>query len=214
MNASQLQSLILQQAIIPLYYHDDKSVCVERMKSLYKAGARVIEFTSRGKNALENFVAMASTRNELFPDLKLGIGTIFSGVMAAPFLEEGVNFLVSPTFAEELASYANEKSILYIPGCMTPTEIYSASAAGCTIIKIFPAQTLGPTFIKSIKELFPTVHFMPTGGIKLPELKLWYDAGVSAIGIGGPLFTSVSNNLELENKMRQLLQEVALMRNH
>jgi 2-dehydro-3-deoxyphosphogluconate aldolase/(4S)-4-hydroxy-2-oxoglutarate aldolase len=207
MNATQLTALILQQRVIPLYYHEDVSICLERMKSLYDAGVRIIEFTNRGEKALPNFSKMIRRRNEVFPDLLLGIGTIFSSVAAESFIAQGADFLVSPAFSSELAAYSKEKDILYIPGCMSPTEIYTAVADGCNLIKIFPAQVLGSSFIKSVKELFPTVHFMPTGGIALAELANWFAAGASVIGVGGPLFNAVSTTTELENNMRTLLAQ-------
>lgn len=212
MTASQSSSLMLQQGIIPLYYHDDLLVCLERMKALYDAGVRVIEFTNRGGKALSNFSQMIVRRNELFPDLQLGVGTIFTSVIAESFLAKGADFLVSPVFSLEVLSIAKENNKLYIPGCFTPTEINAAALAGCSLIKIFPAQVLGSSFIKSVKELFPKVHFMATGGIKLSELTTWFDAGVSTIGIGGPLFSAVSTNTELESKMRGLLEQIGLKR--
>lgn len=210
MNARQSVSLILQQQIIPLYYHDDVLVCLERMNALYNAGVRVIEFTNRGDNALSNFSQMIARRNESFPDLQLGVGTIFSYASAESFFSVGADFLVSPVFSSAVLSYANKKNILYIPGCFTPSEINTAVTAGCSLIKIFPAQVLGSSFIKSVKELFPEVHFMATGGIKLTELNTWFEAGVSAIGVGGPLFSSVSTSAELETKMREMLQQTVM----
>jgi 2-dehydro-3-deoxyphosphogluconate aldolase/(4S)-4-hydroxy-2-oxoglutarate aldolase len=213
MNVNQLISLVLQQRVIPLYYHDDATICLGRMKSLYDAGVRIIEFTNRGDKALSNFSQLVQVRTQLFPDLKLGVGTIFSAVTAESFFTKGADFLVSPSFSLELFAYSKEKQILYIPGCMTPTEISMAVTAGCHLIKIFPAKVVGPSFINSVKELFPTVYFMPTGGIKLTELATWFDYGADAIGVGGPLFSAVSTNGELENKMRELLTQAALGRN-
>ncbi len=210
MVVNQLTTLILQQQVIPLYYHDDLSICLGRMKALYAGGARVIEFTNRGGNALTNFSQMVMRRNEEFPDLKLGVGTIFSFVEAEHFLDRGANFLVSPTFSSDLAAFSKERGILYVPGCMTPSEIYTAKSHGCSLIKIYPAHVLGTSFIRSVKELFPTVHLMPTGGIKLTELHDWFAAGASAIGVGGMLFSSESPIVELEYKMRALLLQSAI----
>jgi 2-dehydro-3-deoxyphosphogluconate aldolase / (4S)-4-hydroxy-2-oxoglutarate aldolase len=78
-----------------------------------------------------------------------------------------------------------------LPGCMTPTEIHEAEKAGCTLIKLFPGNVLGPGFMGAIKELFPALKFMPTGGVELEEgnLKAWFASGVVAVGLGSKLIT-------------------------
>jgi 2-dehydro-3-deoxyphosphogluconate aldolase/(4S)-4-hydroxy-2-oxoglutarate aldolase len=86
---------------------------------------------------------------------------------------------------------------------MTPTEIATAEEAGASIVKIFPGNILGPAYISAIKELFPQLMFMPTGGVEAVEnnLKDWFKAGVAAVGMGSKLITK---KLVSDNNFQQL----------
>jgi len=80
---------------------------------------------------------------------------------------------------------------------MTPTEIYAAQKSGAELVKIFPANVLGPSFISSVKEIFPGLLFMPTGGVEMKpdNISGWFHAGVSAVGIGSKLISrDILNN--------------------
>jgi 2-dehydro-3-deoxyphosphogluconate aldolase/(4S)-4-hydroxy-2-oxoglutarate aldolase len=182
---------ILTQGMLPLFYYDDAEVSLQVTRTLYKAGIRVLEFTNRGKQALDNFKVLKKAAHKEMPDLLLGIGTIKNVSEAETFVDAGADFIVSPIVNPEVAKAAHKHKLLWIPGCMTPTEIYAAQKLGAELIKIFPANILGPEFISSIKDLFPGQLFMPTGGVELdPEnISLWFHAGVSAVGVGSKLIS-------------------------
>ncbi len=187
----KIQERIEQQGILPLFYDDKVETCKAITETLYAAGIRCIEFTNRGKNALENFSALIELRNQKMPDLKIGIGTILSAVDALQYIAIRADFLVSPSFQKEISEVAKKNNIVWIPGCMTPTEINTAQLADCTMIKLFPGDVLGTNFIKAIRPLFPTLKFIITGGVEAnPEnIKSWYDAGAVAVGLGSKLIT-------------------------
>ena len=189
---------IEQQGILPLFYDDDLETCGSITETLYDAGIRYIEFTNRGKHALQNFKAIVELRNEKMLDLKLGIGTILSAADAVKFIEAKADFLVSPSFQKEICDVAKKNNIVWIPGCMTPTEINTAQLAGCTMIKIFPGDVLGTGFLKAIKPIFSNLKFVITGGVEahIENIKSWFDAGAVAVGMGSKLITK---NI-LENK--------------
>jgi len=181
---------IIQTPVLPVFYDADSDICLEILKSCYAGGIRVFEFVNRGPAAEQNFKDLQDYKQEFLPDLKLGIGTIMTVDDANRFIELGADFLVSPIFSESISSIAKEKDILWIPGCMTPTEIAEAQFSGCTFVKLFPGETLGPGFLKSIKPIFPKLRFMPTGGVDCTEesINKWFEAGVSAVGLGSKLF--------------------------
>ncbi|OZA63813.1 MAG: hypothetical protein B7X72_09815 [Sphingobacteriia bacterium 39-39-8] len=81
--------------------------------------------------------------------------------------------------------------MLWVPGCMTPTEIIQAETMGARMIKLFPGNILGPGFLSAIKEIFPGLLFMPTGGVELDKdnIGAWFKAGVCAVGMGSKLIT-------------------------
>lgn len=183
---------IVAQGILPLYYHADEVVCIAVAKSLYDAGIRAIEFTNRGEKAIENFKALVKSRNESMPDLLLAIGTIKNISEAQAFIEAGADVLISPVFDKDIADFAQENSILWIPGCMTVSEIHQAEKVGCKIIKLFPGNVLGVGFVEAIKPLFPNLQFVVTGGVDTSSenLTAWFKAGVVAVGMGSKLITA------------------------
>jgi 2-dehydro-3-deoxyphosphogluconate aldolase / (4S)-4-hydroxy-2-oxoglutarate aldolase len=110
---------------------------------------------------------------------------------ALAFIHAGADLIVSPLVNPEIAALTEKADLLWIPGAMTPTEIYQAQQLGARLIKIFPANILGPEFISSIRELFPGQLFIPTGGVELDQANIstWFKAGVSAVGMGSRLIS-------------------------
>jgi len=186
---------IQRYPVIPVYYHDDKETCTEVLKACYAGGIRVFEFVDRGSRAKENFEALLRCKKAYFPGLKLGIGTIKTAERAKEFVELGAEFIVSPIVSAEIARETLDKGHLWIPGCMTPSEIALAERLGASLVKLFPGGTLGPQFLKAIKPLFPNLKFMPTGGVEAEEssIKGWFAAGVFAVGMGSKLFAGPDN---------------------
>lgn len=181
---------ILESKLIPLFYEDDVTVVVDVVKALYEGGIRTIEFTNRGPKALDNFKALVALKKEM-PDLFLGIGTIKSEDDAKKYIDAGADFLISPVFDASVADIAYLHKVLWIPGCMTPTEIHHAQSAGCNIVKLFPGNVLGPGFIEAIRPLFKEVHFLVTGGVDATEASItsWLKAGAAGVGLGSKLIT-------------------------
>lgn len=182
---------IIGQGILPLFYWESPSVCVKVIQTLYRAGVRAVEYTNRGTAALDNFTMLKMTLAAEAPDLYLGIGTIKSAAEANAFIKAGADFIVAPIVNPEVAAVADQHKMLWIPGCMTPTEIYRAQELKAAAIKIFPANIVGPEFVSSIRELFQDQIFIPTGGVDLDEdnVRSWFKAGVSAVGFGSRLIS-------------------------
>jgi len=183
--------LLLQQKLLPPYYHNDPEISKSILQALYEAGIRMAEYTARGENALTNFKELRKFVDVQMNDMQLGIGTIKNVRQARSFINEGADFIVSPIINEEVGSVTHDSGLLWIPGCMSPTEIARAEESGATIIKIFPGNILGPSYIQSIKELFPGLRFMPTGGVEAEKknLKEWFASGVVAVGMGSKLIS-------------------------
>lgn len=182
---------IIAQGMLPLYFNADENVTIEVLRAIYRAGIKAVEYTSRGETALSNFTKMVEVRNAEMPDLLLGIGTIKNLKQAEEYFTVGADFFISPGFVPEVASYLANKEILYSPGCMTPTEIIAAENAGVKFIKLFPGNMLGPDFLSGIKDIFPNLVFMPTGGVDTTSDNIsgWFKAGVSAVGMGSKLIS-------------------------
>jgi len=183
--------MLNQQGLMPLYFHEDETTCIELMEALYSAGVRLLEFTNRGPAALNNFSAMKKVAAEKYPDMFLGAGTIKDSGDAEAFVKAGADFLISPALAKDVFKVAEKEHVLWMPGCMTPTEILKAEKLGVPLVKLFPGNVLGPGYMAAIRELFPKMKFMPTGGVETTHenIKAWFDAGVTAVGMGSKLLT-------------------------
>ena len=174
-----------------MYYHADASLSLEVLRALYTAGIKTVEYTNRGSNALDNFKQLLEARDKEMPDLMLGIGTVKNTTDARAYLAAGADYIIAPGMIKEVAELVHAASVLWVPGCMTPSEIMQAEQYGAGLVKLFPGNLLGPGFLSAIRELFPGLLFMPTGGVE-PErenIKAWFDAGVCAVGMGSKLIT-------------------------
>ncbi len=202
--------LLLKQKLLPLYYHESAAISVNLLQALYNAGIKLIEYTNRGESALQNFTLLKSAAENM-PGMQLGIGTIKNKEQANMFIKAGADFIVCPSVNAEVAYATHNAGLLWIPGCMTPTEIALAENVGAEIVKIFPGNILGPSYISAIKELFPKLKFMPTGGVEAEagNLKNWFQSGVVAVGMGSKLITKkiveAKDYAELEMATKRVL---------
>lgn len=201
----QITDAIIKQGILPLYYNADETTSIETLRALSSAGITAVEYTNRGDAALNNFKKMVAVRNAEMPGMLLGVGTIKNMQHATGYVNAGADFLVSPGFVKEVADYSVANDIFYAPGCMTPSEIIAAENAGLKFIKLFPGNILGPSFLSGIKDIFPKLLFMPTGGVDTTKENIagWFKAGVCAVGMGSKL---VSKEV-MANKQYDLLIE-------
>ena len=204
-----VQQLICKEKLMPLFYDDNAETCIAVLKVLYGAGIRLIEYTNRGGHALDNFMTLKKVANAEMPELKLGAGTIKTVADAQLFIAAGADFIVCPIVNIDVANIVHKAELLWIPGCMTASEIFTAESNGATIIKIFPGNILGAGYITAIKDIFPNLLFMPTGGVDISKenLSAWFNAGVCAVGLGSKL---VSKSI-LESKDYKKLEGLTKM---
>jgi len=177
--------------MLPLYFNSSEEVSLDVLKSIYRAGVKAVEYTNRGDAALANFKKMVALRNAEMPGLLLGVGTIKNMQHASDYMSAGADFLVSPGFVPDVAAYCVSNDIFYAAGCMTPSEIIAAENTGIKFIKLFPGNMLGPEFLTTIKDIFPKLLFMPTGGVDTTKENIegWFKAGVCAVGMGSKLIS-------------------------
>ncbi len=216
-NIKKITEAIKSQGILPLYFNADADVSKEILKAVYRAGIRAIEYTNRGEAAFNNFKQLIALRDSEMHDMLLGIGTIKDLQTAQAYADAKADFMVSPGWVSEVAVFCNAKDIFYAPGCMTPTEIIAAENGGIGFIKLFPGNMLGPEFLTSIKEIFPKLLFMPTGGVDTTKesIESWFKAGVCAVGMGSKLISKklmeTKDYTAIENETRKvmaILQEI------
>lgn len=218
-NIEKTTESIVNQGILPLYFHNDENTSIETLKALYNTGIRAVEYTNRGSEALSNFKKMIETRDAEMPGMLLGIGTIKNLAQTKEFSAVGADFFISPGFVPEVATYLNSRDILYVPGCMTPTEIITAENVGIKFIKLFPGNILTPEFMSNIKDLFPSLIFMTTGGVDSTYTSIhgWFTAGVSAVGMGSKLISKKRMDEAdyglIENEAQKVLDIIQIVQN-
>ena len=155
-------------------------------QALRAGGITVIEVTTDSPGWPEAVSAIASTAG---PDrwFRIGTGTVMSVQQAEQAFNAGATFLVSPIFATDVADFAREARIAHLPGALTPTEIQRAQASGATCIKVFPADTLGPDYIRRLLQPMPELRLVPTGGVTVEMAPRYLEAGAVGVALGSSL---------------------------
>lgn len=179
---------IQETRLVPLFYIPRVSAAIEITAACLRGGAKVIEFTHRGHQALAVFTALRKQFTST--QAIIGIGTILDAATAAHYIALGADFVVSPIFDPTMASLCHRHGIAYIPGAASPTEIMNALSHGVEMIKLFPASALGgPLYLRTLLSPMPWLKLLPTGGIPLDKnvIHAWLEAGAVALGMGSEL---------------------------
>ncbi|MCD7973691.1 MAG: bifunctional 4-hydroxy-2-oxoglutarate aldolase/2-dehydro-3-deoxy-phosphogluconate aldolase [Candidatus Azobacteroides sp.] len=189
-NKIQVLTAMAETGMVPVFYHKDTEVAKKVLKACYEGGVRAFEFTNRGDFAQEVFGELVKFAAKECPEMIMGIGSIVDPATAALYIQLGANFVVGPLFNPEIAKVCNRRLIPYTPGCATVSEVGFAQEMGCDLIKIFPGDVTGPALVKGLKAPMPWSQLMVTGGVKPEEenLKGWFGAGVTCVGMGSNLF--------------------------
>jgi 2-dehydro-3-deoxyphosphogluconate aldolase/(4S)-4-hydroxy-2-oxoglutarate aldolase len=180
-----------ETGLVPVFYHADAEVCKRVVKACYNGGVRLFEFTNRGDFATLIFAELNKWAQQECPEMIMGVGSVVDEGTAAMYIALGANFVVSPLVDEATARVCNKRKIAWSPGCGTVTEIGRAHELGAEVVKIFPGSEVGgPGFVKAVKGPMPWTSIMPTGGVSPTEenLKAWFEAGVTCVGMGSKLF--------------------------
>jgi 2-dehydro-3-deoxyphosphogluconate aldolase / (4S)-4-hydroxy-2-oxoglutarate aldolase len=179
---------LLTGSIVVIVRLDDLSIATALARALLAGGIRAIEFPLTNRNALD---AIRNLKSEI-PDFStgraiVGAGSILSAGDVKEAVKNGADFIVSPVTDPGVISTCAEMDVAAIPGALTPTEVLSAWREGATMVKIFPARNLGPAYIKDLLEPLPFLKLLPTGGITPQNIRAYFDAGASAVGVGSAI---------------------------
>jgi 2-dehydro-3-deoxyphosphogluconate aldolase/(4S)-4-hydroxy-2-oxoglutarate aldolase len=215
----QVLNAILDDGLVPVFYHADAEVAKRVAGACAAGGSRVFEFTNRGDFAPEVFKDLSRYLAQEHPDIILGVGSVVDAPTAALYIAYGANFVVGPLLNAEIARLCNRRKIVYSPGCGSVTEIAQAEELGVEIVKVFPGRSVGgPDFVKSVLGPCPWTSIMPTGGVDASEtsLKEWFQAGVACVGMGSKLvrkeWVAAGNWEAISNQVRQVLDWIRAVR--
>ena len=180
---SQLRH-VLDCGVVAIVRSPDGRQLVEVARALADGGVTVVEITLTVPDALD---VVRRVRQDLGDRLLLGAGTVLDPETARAALLAGADYLVAPTVNLDVIRLCRRYDKLVMPGAFTPTEILAAWEAGADVVKVFPAEVLGPAFFRALRGPLPQVRLMPTGGVDLNTAADFLRAGACCLGLGSQL---------------------------
>lgn len=197
-------------AVIRMRSADD---ALRAIRALHAGGVSALEITLTTPDALG---LIERTSRELGDAVLVGAGSVLDAYSARRAVDAGARYVVSPVFREEVVEEAHRLGVPAIPGAFTPTEILRAHEAGADLVKVFPADTLGPAFLKGVLAPMPFLRLIPTGGVTPYNVGDWLHAGAVAVGLGSaladPALAAAGDWGALTERARTVARGVAMAR--
>ncbi|MCS7237320.1 MAG: bifunctional 4-hydroxy-2-oxoglutarate aldolase/2-dehydro-3-deoxy-phosphogluconate aldolase [Thermoguttaceae bacterium] len=184
MEAKSTVEKIIDCGIVAVVRSPEGSVLVDVAQALFEGGVEVVEITFTVPAAHR---VLEAVRSALGDKILLGAGTVLDPETARVALLSGAEFIVAPTLNLKVIELCKRYGKPVIPGAYTPTEILTAWEAGADIVKVFPADVGGPTYLRAIRAPLPQVRLLPTGGVNLQTAADFLRAGACALGVGASL---------------------------
>jgi len=156
-------------------------------EALVAGGITVIEITLNTPDALSS---ISYLKKRLVGRALVGAGTVKTKDHVNLALDAGATFLIAPNLDTESVARAQQRGSLLLPGVFTASEAQTAAHLGCPLVKLFPAHTLGPSYLKALRAPLDDIGFVPVGGIDTESLSVYVQAGAVAFGIGSSLVAS------------------------
>lgn len=196
--------------VIAVIRTPDPSKLAPLFTALAEGGITAVEITTTVRDPFE---AIAQAVRHLPADVVVGAGTVLDAETARRAVGAGATFVVSPVFSMDIVEAAHALGAAAIPGCYSPTEIWTAWRGGADAVKVFPATSLGPQYFKDLRAPLPQVRLLPTGGVSLENAGDWIKAGAVALGVGTALVDAADVErgdwTAIRRRARQLVDAVA-----
>ncbi len=194
----QINSQILAEGLVAIVRVPRPEMVLPLAGALVAGGIRAVELTMSIPNAIET---IRTVDRELGDDILLGVGTVTDDDTCRAAIDAGAKYVISPIIRPSLVAVAHALERPVMLGAYTPTEAQTAYEAGSDFIKIFPADTLGPGYIKSLLAPLPHLKIIPTGGVNLDTMEAFLVAGSAALGTGSAL---LKNEIVAEENWAEL----------
>ncbi|CEI73313.1 MULTISPECIES: bifunctional 4-hydroxy-2-oxoglutarate aldolase/2-dehydro-3-deoxy-phosphogluconate aldolase [Romboutsia] len=197
---------IKKEGIVAVIRAKDHKEAKGYINACANGGIRAVELTYSIPKVVELINELRDDKN-----LILGVGSVLNAKMAKDAILAGAKYVVSPGYSEEVNDVCKELNTLYLPGCMTVSEIMNAQDKGNKMVKLFPGDVFGPKYVKAIKAPIPNVEIMPTGGVSIDNVDKWFEMGVSCVGVGSSLFNAGSLE-DIENLAKEFVEKIQNVR--
>jgi 2-dehydro-3-deoxyphosphogluconate aldolase/(4S)-4-hydroxy-2-oxoglutarate aldolase len=184
--------LIAESGTVLIVRLDDAELAYDVSKAAIAGGVKALEITLSVPSALEVIRRLADEHRA--DDVVIGAGTVLDGHAAHAAISAGARMLVSPQLDPDMLAVANRYQAVAISGAFTPTEIVNTVSAGADMVKLFPAEFLGPDYVRTVLAPLAGIPLAPTGGVNPDNVKEWFTAGVAAVGVGS--FITKAGGLE------------------
>ena len=195
---SEIISLLIQSGIIAVVRAQRRDQIVPLSEALVAGGVIAVEITLTTPNAIQ---AIRETKQQLGARALIGVGTVLEAAACRAAIEAVAEFVVCPTLRPELVGIARSADRPIMLGAYTPTEAQLAHEAGADFIKIFPADGLGPNYIRALRAPLPHLRIIPTGIARPEQVGEFLKAGCEAVGLGSLL---VKQSILSEGKWPEL----------
>jgi len=184
MKREEIVEKIIESKVVAIIRMDKSDKVISVAEAMIEGGIVSLEVTMTTPNALQIIKELSDNYGS---NVLIGVGSIVDAETAIKAIEAGAKYIISPIFKKEIVEASHKLDIPAIPGCYTPTEIFTAQEAGADIVKVFPADQLGTNYMKAIKAPMPQLNVMPTGGVTLTNAGSWINAGACAVAVGSNL---------------------------
>ena len=184
---SDIISLLTDPGIIAVVRAQQPAQILPLCEALIAGGVRAIEITMTTPNAL---AAIREAREKAGEHALIGVGTVLEADTCRAAIAAGAEFVVTPICRTELVAIAHAAGCPIMLGAYTPTEAQLAHEVGADFIKLFPADSLGPGYIKALRAPLPHLRIVPTGGVDVQNVAEFLKAGCVALGVGSSLVSA------------------------
>jgi len=180
---------ISKHKVVAIVRLDDLSTAVDLTRALIAGGIRIIEFTLTNPEAV---ATIGTVREAVGDEAVIGAGSVISVEQVKAVADAGGQFIVSPITKPDVISTCVDLKIPTMPGALTPSEIQQAWELGADVVKVFPINNMGETYLKDVLAPLPHLRLMPTGGVSLDNMAHYFKLGAFSVGIGSSLIDPVA----------------------
>ncbi len=204
MTRKAILSFITEVGIVPVVRTTSAESAILAVEAIYSGGVRAAEITMTVPGAVK---ALEKVADRFGDKIVLGAGTVLDPETARAALLAGAEYIVAPAVNLDVIRLCQRYDKLVMPGAFTPTEILTAWEAGADIVKVFPAEVVGPPFFKALRGPLPQIRVMPTGGVDLTTAAAFLKAGACCLGIGSQLVEPAAVAARNFDRLRDLARQ-------
>ncbi len=184
MDRTELLNGIVESGLVAIVRLSSSDGLLRVAEAIASGGVRHIEFTMTTPGALQTLDAVSA---RLGDGVVMGAGTVLDAETARAAILAGARFIVAPNLNPDVITICHRYGVVCMPGALTPTEILQAWEWGADIVKVFPADSFGPAYIRAVCAPLPQVRLAPVGGVTAENTADYIRAGASCVGVGSSL---------------------------